>query len=136
MGTDQSIDKQIVFFDGVCNLCNSSVQFIIKNDKKQKFLFASLQSDFADENLSPEYTKSLHSIVLKKGSQVKTKSSAVLRIARGLPGLWPLVSIFLLVPKFIRDFFYDLVAKNRYRWFGKKDHCMLPSPDLISRFVG
>ncbi|WP_424963726.1 thiol-disulfide oxidoreductase DCC family protein [Ekhidna sp.] len=136
MGTDYSIKKSIILFDGVCNLCNASVQFVIKRDKKKQFLFASLQSDFAEENLPKKYISSnaLQSIVLKDGDHIKTKSTAALTIARRLSGLWPMLYLFIIVPKFLRDWVYDIVARNRYKWFGKKDQCMIPSPELKDRF--
>lgn len=137
MGTDHSIVKPIIFFDGVCNLCNSSVQFIIKRDKQHKFLFASLQSAYAQENL-PEnlYEKAdFKSIILKTGDNIKTKSTAILTITKYMSGLWPLVSIFLILPKFVRDGVYDMVARNRYKWFGKEDACMIPSVELKSKFL-
>jgi len=137
VGTDYSIEKPIIFFDGVCNLCNAWVQFVLKRDKRGRFLFASLQSGYAKENLPPELTASeaLQSIVLKEGNSIKTKSSAALAITRHLSGLWPIFYVFIIIPKFLRDWIYDIVAKNRYRWFGKKDHCMVPSPNWKSRFI-
>lgn len=137
MGTDHSIDKPIIFFDGVCNLCNASVQFILKRDKEDKFLFASLQSGFAKENLPIGLSDSegLQSIVLKKSDSILTKSSAVLTITRSLTGLWPLFYFFMIIPKPIRDWVYSIVAKNRYKWFGKKDYCMIPSPEFKNRFL-
>ena len=137
MGTDHSIEKSIILFDGVCNLCNSSVQFIIKRDKKEQFLFASLQSDYAKEQLPDEFSdgKALQSIVLKEKDEIKTKSTAALTIAKHLSGVWPILYAFIIIPKFIRDWVYDIIAKNRYKWFGKKDQCMIPSPELKSRFI-
>ena len=137
MGTDHSIEKPIILFDGVCNLCNSSVQFIIKRDKKEQFLFASLQSDYAKEHLPDELSdsKALQSIVLKEKDEIKTKSTAALTIARHLSGVWPILYAFMIIPKFLRDWVYDIIAKNRYKWFGKKDQCMIPSPELKSRFI-
>lgn len=137
MGTDHSIEKPIILFDGVCNLCNSSVQFIIKRDKKEQFLFASLQSDYAKEQLPDELSdsKAFQSIVLKEKDEIKTKSTAALAIARYLSGWWPILYTFIIIPKFLRDWVYDLIAKNRYKWFGKKDQCMIPSPELKSRFI-
>ncbi|KAJ1401100.1 thiol-disulfide oxidoreductase DCC [Ochromonadaceae sp. CCMP2298] len=129
--------KPVIFFDGLCNLCNSSVQFVIERDKNKKFLFASLQSELAKNNL-PEALigeDSLQTIVLKKDDKLLTKSTAALTIARTLSGLWPMLYLFILVPSFIRDFVYDLIGKNRYKWFGKKDHCMIPSKELKSRFL-
>ena len=137
MGSDHSIIKPVILFDGVCNLCNSSVQFIIRKDKKQRFLFASLQSDYAKAVLPETLSNSndLRSIVLVEGDQIKIKSSAVLTISKSLSGLWPVMHAFMIIPRFIRDRVYNFIAKNRYRWFGKKDQCMIPSPELESRFV-
>lgn len=137
MGTDHSIVKPIVFFDGVCNLCNSSILFIIKRDRKNRFLFASLQSEYAKEHLPSELSidSQKPSIILKDGDSIRIKSSAVLTIAKSLSGLWFLLYAFMIVPRFIRDSVYDFIASNRYRWFGKKDQCMIPTPELKSRFV-
>lgn len=137
MGSNHPIDKPIIFFDGVCNLCNSSIQFIIKRDVRENFVFSSLQSRNAQKYLSDDLSseKNLKSIVLKAGDKTLVKSGAVLTIARNLPGLWPLLYVFILVPRFIRDWVYDVIAKNRYKWFGKKDQCMIPSPELKRRFI-
>ncbi|WP_462251084.1 thiol-disulfide oxidoreductase DCC family protein [Ekhidna sp.] len=137
MGADHTIEKPIIFFDGVCNLCNSSVQFVIKRDKNEKFDFSSLQSDFAKKSLANEDVKAddLQSIVLKDGNKILNKSSAALTIAKNLNGLWPALYLFMIIPKFIRDWVYDLIAANRYKWFGKLDECMIPSPELKSRFI-
>ncbi|MEQ8903927.1 DCC1-like thiol-disulfide oxidoreductase family protein [Ekhidna sp.] len=137
MGTDHSIKQPIILFDGVCNLCNSSVQFIIERDKKELFLFASLQSRYAKENLPDEFSDetALQSIILKEGDEIKSKSSAVLTITKSLSGLWPLFYVLIVIPKFVRDWVYDIIAKNRYQWFGKKDQCMIPSPELKNRFI-
>ncbi len=137
MGADHTIEKPIIFFDGVCNLCNSSVQFVIKRDKDEKFHFSSLQSDFAKKSLANEDVKvgDLQSIVLKDGNTILNKSSAALTIAKNLNGLWPVLYMFMIIPKFIRDWVYDLIAANRYKWFGKLDECMIPSPELKSRFI-
>ncbi len=137
MGTNHSIEQPIIFFDGVCNLCNSSIQFILKRDKNAQFKYSSLQSEFAQEHLADHYvdTGNLQSIVLKKGDRISTKSSAVLTITKSLSGGWPLFYVFMIIPKFIRDSVYDYIAANRYRWFGKRDECMIPSPELKSRFI-
>ncbi|MFK7951842.1 MAG: thiol-disulfide oxidoreductase DCC family protein [Ekhidna sp.] len=129
--------KSIVFFDGVCNLCNSSVQLIIKKDKRQTFQFASLQSEFAKKKLPASLINEseLKSIVLMKGDQFFTKSTAALTIAKMLSGLWPILYIFIIIPKILRDFIYDIIATNRYNWFGKKDQCIIPSKQLKSRFL-
>lgn len=137
MGTDNKVDSPILFFDGQCNLCNTSVQFVIKRDRKEKIKYASLQSDLAKVMLPKELieTDSLSSLVLLENGTMYTKSTAALQIAKKLKGLWPSLSLFLLVPKFARDAVYDFIAKNRYRWFGKSDHCMMPTSDLRSRFI-
>ncbi len=137
MGTDHSINKQVILFDGVCNLCNSSIQFIIKRDKKNKFLFASLQSKYAKENLPDGLTNesALQSIILKDGDHLKVRSTAALYIAKQLSGIWPLLFGFIVLPKFLRDGIYNLIARNRYKWFGKKDRCMIPAPELKSKFI-
>lgn len=126
----------IIFFDGVCNLCNNSVQFIIKRDKKNKFKFASLQSSFAKNNLSKHIdVDKLESIVLLNEDKLYTKSAAALLIARELSGMWPMFYVFIIIPSFIRDWFYNIIAKNRYRIFGKKDSCMIPSPAFKEKFL-
>lgn len=136
MGTNTQIENPVIFFDGVCNLCNASVNFIIKRDKKKLFRFSSLQSDFASKALPESLTKEaeLQSLVLLKDG-ILVKSTAALTIARELSGLWPILYVFIVIPRFIRHFIYDLIAKNRYNWFGKKDQCMIPTPELKERFV-
>ncbi|HKK74639.1 MAG TPA: thiol-disulfide oxidoreductase DCC family protein [Saprospiraceae bacterium] len=130
-------NQPILFFDGVCNLCNASVQRVIKADQKGIFRFASLQSEaaqerLADSDLNPEELKS---VILYHRDQFHTRSDAVLESARLLGGAWSLLYIFKIIPRFIRDGVYDWVARNRYRWFGKKDACMLPTPELKNRFL-
>jgi predicted DCC family thiol-disulfide oxidoreductase YuxK len=129
------MNSDIVFFDGVCNLCSSSVQFIIRHDKHSRFRFASLQSDFAASELKNAKLKYLDSIVLKTHGKVYTRSTAVLRIASKLSFPVNLLVIFLVIPAFIRNLVYQFIARNRYRWFGKKDTCWLPTPELRSRFI-
>jgi predicted DCC family thiol-disulfide oxidoreductase YuxK len=131
-------NKSLLLFDGVCNLCNSSVQFILLRDKKDRFRFASLQSDYG-QNLLREHnlpTESFNSLVLVENGKIYQKSTAALRIARKLKGLWPLLFAFIIIPPFIRNFVYDIIAKNRYRWFGKKEECMLPRPEWKQKFLG
>jgi predicted DCC family thiol-disulfide oxidoreductase YuxK len=128
--------QPIIFFDGVCNLCNASVQFVIEHDKKDHFHFTALQGDYAKEIL-PKFNadpKQLSSILLLEDDKLYTKSSAALRVAKKLDGLIPLLYVFLIVPKFIRDWFYDIIAKNRYRWWGKEESCWVPTPELKSKF--
>ena len=138
MGTDTQVEHPVVFFDGVCNLCNATVQFIIKRDRAAFFRFASLQSDYAAKAL-PSHLNSgeqLPSLVLQTGSKTQVKSTAALNVARRLSGLWPVLYVFIVIPPFIRHFFYDLIAKNRYKLFGKQDQCMVPSPEFRDRFIG
>ena len=128
----------IVLFDGVCNLCNGSVQFLLKRDPEGRFRFAALQSDagrslLAEHGLDPD---ALSSVVLIEDGKVWKESSAALRIARHLPGAWKLLRVFAAVPRPLRDAVYRWIARNRYRWFGKTESCWLPTPDLKARFLG
>ncbi|QES90355.1 thiol-disulfide oxidoreductase DCC family protein [Rhizosphaericola mali] len=131
---DVFFDRNIVFFDGVCNLCSGAVQFLLKRDKKEFFKYSSLQSEFARKNL-PENLTNMQSIVYQENGQLYTQSTAVLKIMKHLNGIWPILYILILIPKFIRDFIYDYIAKNRYKWFGKKATCMIPNKRYISRFL-
>jgi Uncharacterized protein conserved in bacteria len=128
----------LVLFDGVCNLCNSSVQNILKRDKHKVFRFASLQSPLGQEISRaiglPE--GELNTMVLVQNGKAHLKSGAALRIARKLPGAWPLLSAFIVVPPLLRNAIYDWVARNRYKWFGRKQECWLPKPEWKDRFVG
>lgn len=126
---------RIIFFDGVCNLCNGAVNFVIDRDPEGKFKLAPLQSDIAAEYLKKEQLDNLNSIALFEGGKIYQKSSAALRIAKKLSGAWPLLYGLIIIPPFIRDFFYDLIAKNRYKWFGKQESCRMPTPDIKARFL-
>lgn len=130
--------RQIVLFDGVCNLCNGWVNFVIDRDPRGRFAFAPLQSATADELLKQRgYARNpLESIVLADGARVYDRSSAVLRIVRGLSGLWPLLYGLILIPRPVRDVMYDWVARRRYRWFGREASCRIPTPELRQRFLG
>lgn len=130
-------DQLIILFDGVCNFCNGAVRFVIRHDSKNHFKFAPLQSEVARELLSahPGYPEKTDSIVLLKGEKIYTKSGAALRISRHLNGLWKLLVVFLIVPPFIRDGVYDLIARKRYKWFGKREECMVPTEELRNRFL-
>ena len=135
MGATIPINK-IIFFDGVCNLCSASVQFIIKRDPKQKYRFASLQSDYAKKVLAEfNVAETLRTIVLVDGKEIYFRSDAALEISRGLKGLWPALTVLKIIPRFIRDAIYNFIAQNRYRWFGKKDECWIPSPEWQNRFL-
>tara|TARA_B100000497_G_scaffold99104_1_gene111942 strand:+ start:580 stop:975 length:396 start_codon:yes stop_codon:yes gene_type:complete len=127
----------IIFFDGVCNLCNKSINRLIKNDVKKKFKFASLQSDFAMSFVPDQMInhKNLDTILLYKKGQFYDRSNAVLNICKALGGGFNLFLIGYIVPRFIRDAMYRLVANNRYKWFGKEDQCMVPTDDLKDRFL-
>jgi len=127
----------IILFDGVCNLCNGAVTFIIKRDPKNNFKFAALQSDTGKEllvkhQINPQETDS---IVLVRGDYAFAKASAALRIAQKMSGGWPLLYGFKIIPKFISSAVYDFIARNRYRWFGKQESCMIPTPELRSKFL-
>lgn len=127
----------IVYFDGVCNLCNSAINFLIDQDKKQNLKFASLQSEAGEEVLrrfalpSDDYD----SFLFLKGDQLFQKSEAVLEIVKLLGGAWPLLAVFKIIPRLVRDWMYTQVAQNRYKWFGKRDECRLPTPELKARFL-
>ena len=131
----QKNKSMIVFFDGVCNLCQGSVRYLIKHDKKNALKFASLQGAYAKSFLSTNELKSLSSILFYDGENLYKKSSAVLKLSKLLGGWHRLLLVGYLLPKFIRNVFYDFVAKNRYQWFGKQDQCMQVSEDLKSRFL-
>lgn len=130
-------NKSIILFDGVCNLCNASVNFIIKHDKKAHFKFASLQSDAAKELLLQYNSKNINydSIILIENASLYIKSTAALRISRNLNGSYKLLYAFIIIPTFIRDWVYNYIAKNRFKWYGKKDSCMIPTPELKNRFL-
>ncbi|MBI1288154.1 MAG: DUF393 domain-containing protein [Flavobacteriales bacterium] len=127
----------ILLFDGVCNLCSGSVQFMLKRNSKANIRFASLQSEFAKEALRNSDLPSnyLDSLVLLENGRTHVKSDAALRLSKHMDGIWKIGSVFLIVPRFIRNAIYDLIAKYRYRWFGKKDVCWLPKPEWKDRFL-
>jgi predicted DCC family thiol-disulfide oxidoreductase YuxK len=129
-------EKGIILFDGVCNLCNSFVQKVIKADNKDYFRFASLQSPAAIELLKnhPEI-KDLKTVVLIVNDKIYTRSTAAIKISKHLSGFWPFLQIGYIFPPFIRNGVYNFIAKNRYKWFGKKDQCMVPSLELKSKFL-
>lgn len=129
----------ILFFDGVCNLCNGAVQWFITHDKGRALRFASLQSDLA-QKLLPEAgvdPSALSSLVVYEHGRTLTKSDGALRAGELVGGFYgPLAKVLRLFPRFLRDGVYDLIATNRYRWFGKEEACMLPRPEWKERFVG
>jgi predicted DCC family thiol-disulfide oxidoreductase YuxK len=130
-------NKPVILFDGICNLCNSAVQFVIRHDPKKTFLFAPLQSN-EGQKLSQQYQLQMtnwNSFVLIEEGKTYTCSTAALKVTRNLNGLWKLAYVFMIVPKFIRDGIYKWVSNNRYKWFGKRDACMIPTPELKARFL-
>ena len=130
--------KQLVLFDGVCNLCDASVQYIIKHDKDNAFLFTALQSEVGQQIIK-EFnidTNKIDSIILYSNEYgISYKSTAALKIASKLGFPRNLLSVFLIIPSIIRNWIYDYIAKNRYKWYGKKEECMIPTPDLKSKFL-
>ncbi|OUJ71898.1 thiol-disulfide oxidoreductase DCC family protein [Hymenobacter crusticola] len=128
-----------ILFDGVCNLCNGFVQFIIKHDSAGRFRFASLQSEVAQQLLAARgisiVTTDPESVLLIVNDKVYSHSAAVLHILRRLGGVWRLLYAGILLPRFLRDAAYRFVARNRYRWFGREEACMMPTPELAQRFL-
>ncbi len=127
----------IILFDGVCNFCNSSVNKIIKHDKKNKFKFAALQSEIG-KKLVQQYainSSKTDSIILIENNIASIKSTAILKIAKQMNGLYSLAYGFIIIPTFIRNAVYDFIARNRYKWFGKKDTCMIPTDEIKGKFI-
>ena len=136
--TNSSIHQlsSVILFDGVCNLCNGFVKFVIARDPAGRFQFGPLQSPAARRLLGSIHSEPWSdSVVLVENGRVWTRSAAALRIARGLSFPWPLAYVFVVVPRPLRDWIYNLVARNRYRWFGKRDVCMVPTRELRARFI-
>jgi len=130
-------ENPILLFDGVCNYCNFWVRFAIKRDKKKKLKFATLQGKTAKE-LLPKYNinaADMNSVVMIDNGKAYTKSAAGVRMCKYLDGGWKLMYGLIIIPKFILDFFYKIISRNRYKWFGKKDECMVPGPELRDRFL-
>jgi len=131
-------NKKLILFDGVCNLCNASVQFVINHDKQNKFLFAPLQSKIGQEilqtyKIDPKKTDSI--ILYDPEGRVSVRSSAALTVSKYLGFPINAMVIFFIIPPFIRNAVYDFISKNRYKWFGKKDDCMIPTPELKAKFL-
>ena len=127
----------IILFDGICNLCNSAVQFVIRRDNSDHFLFAALQSEegkkiLAENNLP---ANKMNSFILVENGKAYDRSTAAFKVVRKLKGLWRFLYGFIIVPKFIRDGIYQVISKNRYQWFGRKNDCMVPTPELKARFL-
>lgn len=134
---ENDLKGPVVLFDGVCNLCSGSVKFIIKRDPKGIFKFSPLQSQFGQQTLQDLGLPSdnLQTFILIDGGNYYLRSDAALKVARRLSGVWPLLYVFIIVPRTLRDWVYGFVAQNRYKWFGKKEECMIPSPEDAGRFI-
>lgn len=128
--------ENIILFDGVCNLCDQSIQFIIKRDHTGFYKFGSLQSPNGQKLLEHyQVPTDIDSFILIRNNKVYTKSTAALKVAQNLDGLWKMLYPLIIIPKPIRDFIYNIIANNRYKWFGKKTSCTLPTPEIKERFI-
>jgi predicted DCC family thiol-disulfide oxidoreductase YuxK len=131
-------NKQLILFDGVCNLCNTSIQYVIKHDKANRFMFAPLQSAIGKQIITAfdiDTNKTDSVLLYSNENGLSIKSTAALKMAKHLGFPRNLASIFFIVPAFIRNWVYDFIAKNRYKWYGKQDACMIPTPELKSKFL-
>lgn len=137
MSNSEKNNHLIILFDGVCNYCNGWVNFYLRHDKKNKLRFAPLQSARGKEFLEKHHIDPalLNSVVLIENNKAYVKSSAGLRPFKYLNGIYPFMCVFLIVPAFIRDFFYDIIARNRYKWWGKRESCMVPTEDIKNKFL-
>jgi predicted DCC family thiol-disulfide oxidoreductase YuxK len=129
--------QDVILFDGVCNLCNGAVNFIIDHDPKGKFKFAALQSEYGQLELDRlgYDTQEFDSLVLLSKGEVFIKSTAALKIANKLSGMYPMLYLFIIIPAPLRDWVYNIIAENRYKWWGKRDSCRMPTPELRQRFM-
>ena len=134
----------IILFDGICNLCNSTVNFILKTDKNNIFKFSPLQSDAGERFLRKIYREQKYwknerfysdTIILFENGKFYTRSTAVLRIFKRFNGIWKILYIFIIIPSPIRNFIYNIISRNRYKWFGKRDKCMIPTEEEKSKFI-
>ena len=127
----------IILFDGVCNFCNDRINFIIRHDKKDYFRFAALQSDIGKKILADHHIlqPDPDTFILIENQKIYNRSSAALRIAKNLDGAWPVMYGFIIIPPFIRDIVYKIIAKNRYKWWGKKESCMIPTIEVKAKFL-
>lgn len=137
MDKKSSPDYSIIIFDGVCNFCNSSVNFIISRDNKNAFKFAPMQSSTGQQMLATHNISSdnIDTFLLIKNGKAFIKSDAALSVAQELRKPWSYLTILRFIPKPIRDYFYSLIARNRYKWFGRREHCMIPTPELQNKFL-
>lgn len=132
-----SSNSHIILYDGLCKLCNGSVKFIIKRDSKALFKFQALQNYQEIQKLDSQFQKQIpDSIIYIQEEKILSKSTAAIMICKKLDGLWPIFYVFIIIPKPIRDYLYDIIAKYRYSWFGKHDSCMIPNRNIKDRFIG
>lgn len=131
------VNRKVILFDGVCNLCNGAVNFVIKHDKKEKFYFASLQSDYGQEILASLSLQSneLKTLIYQDGDEIYFKSEAIIRICKDAGGWLKIAVLGYVFPLFIRDFIYKLIANNRYKLFGKREECIIPDKRIQKRFL-
>lgn len=131
-------DKKIILFDGVCNLCDSTVQYLIKRDNKDVFRFVALQSPLGQEiidHIGIDTSKTDSIILYEPNKAYHYKAEAAIKIAAALGGIYHIMQVFLVLPKSFNNAVYDYVAKNRYKWYGKKDECMIPTPEMKAKFL-
>jgi predicted DCC family thiol-disulfide oxidoreductase YuxK len=129
------MQQDIIFFDGVCGLCNSFVNFIIRKDKHNRLLFAPLQGETVAKELNIKMGQSFDTVIFKRNGKLYFKSGAGLRILYTLGGIWKMAIVLLILPPFFRNFIYDIIANNRYKWFGKKESCRIPSKEERAKFL-
>lgn len=129
------LPDHLLLFDGVCNLCNGLVRFVLRHDRRGVFRFSTLQSATARQLLGAHIAEAATTFVYWRLGKPMTRSTAALNVARQLPGAWPLAYGLIVVPRFIRDAVYNLVARHRYNWFGRRGACMVPGPDVAGRFL-
>lgn len=129
------LNKSIILFDGECNFCNASIQFVLNHEKKSELYFSSLQSNTGKEIQEHFGITNSESVILIENNKLYIKSTAALRITKYLKGGFPILYIFIIIPPFIRNVIYDYIAKKRYKWFGKTDTCMIPNDQIKHRFI-
>jgi predicted DCC family thiol-disulfide oxidoreductase YuxK len=130
-------EHAMLLFDGECNLCNHAVQFVIPRDPRDRYRFAALQSEYGRQILERYELSSaaINTVILIQNGKLYTKSTAALKLVRHLNRLWPTLYLLIIIPRFLRDPIYDWIARNRYKWFGRREFCMMPTPEMKSRFL-